>query len=105
MSTQLVRTILRLVAVFTVFGSVLGASTTLLNAFALVFVADNVARDTGFRSSVGGIGLISVFTWLVAIAWGIALFHFSAGIARMITSDPEHVASSTRPTPQGEAVR
>ncbi len=96
MSTQLVRTILRLVAVFTVFVGVLGASTTLLGAFAMVFVADNVARDTGFRSSVGGIGLISVFTWLVAIAWGVALFHFSPGIARMVTSEPATTTQASR---------
>jgi uncharacterized membrane protein YccF (DUF307 family) len=104
MSTQLVRTILRLVAVFVVFGGVLGASTALLSAFAMIAFADNVGHDTSFRSSMSGFGLISVFTWLVVIAWGAALFHFSPTIARMVTSEPETAGSQSRSV-RGETLR
>jgi hypothetical protein len=100
MSTQSVRSVLRIIAAVTVLIGAIGVSTTLVAVYGIHFVSQSSAPDVEVRGTVASVGLLGVFTWFVVIAWGIALYQVSAGLARLITSEPAAASDSRVPSAQ-----
>lgn len=88
MSTQVVRTILRIVAVLLVFAGVLGVSLTLVGAFGAVVLSSTLRMDVLRGADVSGVTLYGALMWCVPIFWGCALFQLSPGLARFVMSEP-----------------
>ncbi|MBK7644072.1 MAG: hypothetical protein IPJ19_13645 [Planctomycetes bacterium] len=95
MSTQTVRSILRIVAVVTVFVGLLGFSTALVGAFSVRWFANSISNEFDLRQSVASVGLFGAISWFVVMAWGCALFQMSQGLARLVASEPEETQTSS----------
>ena len=89
MSTQSVRSLLRIVAVLTILVGGIGVSTAIIGSFAIRQLMQSASEGLSVQSSVGSAGLFAILSWLVVVAWGAALYQLSPGIARHITSEPE----------------
>ena len=103
MSTQNVRSILRIVAVLTILVGGIGVSTSLIAAFAIqTFVS---ADGPAIQHSVAGIGWIGMLSWVAVVAWGMGLYQLSPGIAHHITSEPAATGTVSKPVTRESASR
>jgi hypothetical protein len=105
MSTQSVRCVLRIIAAVTVLVGAIGVSTTLVAVYGIHFVSQSTVPDVYVRGTVASMGLLGVFTWFVVIAWGLAFYQVSGGLARLITSEPEPAKDRGLSAPRTDTLR
>ncbi|MBL8857106.1 MAG: hypothetical protein JNL28_01195 [Planctomycetes bacterium] len=87
MTTQTVRSILRLVAVLTVFVGGIGIWTSVISAFAFRQFVVNAMDSMEVHASLAGAGWFGVLSWSVVAAGGGVFYALSAGIARHVTGE------------------
>ena len=89
MSTQNVRSFLRIVAVVTMLVGGIGVSTAMIASIAMREMMQSVSEGVSVQHSVTSVGFFGVLCWLAVLGWGAAMYQMSPWIARHITSEPE----------------